>query len=69
MFGLGMNNNGTGLVLAATALSAYPRVLQPVILYNLVQHLVAAGVAARLGVPPPRQPSVAALPVPARRAS
>jgi BASS family bile acid:Na+ symporter len=44
MFGLGMNNNGTGLVLAATALAAHPRVLLPVIGYNLVQHLVAGGV-------------------------
>lgn len=48
MFGLGMNNNGTGLVLAASALAAYPRVMQPIILYNLVQHLVAAAVASRL---------------------
>jgi BASS family bile acid:Na+ symporter len=44
MFGLGMSNNGTGLVLAATALAAHPRVLLPVIGYNLVQHLVAGGV-------------------------
>jgi BASS family bile acid:Na+ symporter len=51
MFGLGMNNNGTGLVLAAAALSAYPRVIQPIVLYNLVQHLVAAAVASRLGRP------------------
>ena len=29
MLGLGMNNNGTGLVLAATAMSGYPRVLLP----------------------------------------
>lgn len=41
MFGLGMNNNGTGLVLAATTLGAKPMVLLPVIAYNLVQHLVA----------------------------
>jgi bile acid:Na+ symporter, BASS family len=41
MFGLGMNNNGTGLVLASIALSQYPRVVLPVIFYNLVQHLVA----------------------------
>jgi BASS family bile acid:Na+ symporter len=47
MFGLGMNNNGTGLVLAATALAHLPSVLLPVIFYNLVQHLVAA-VADRL---------------------
>lgn len=44
MFGLGMNNNGTGLVLGSLALANYPRVLLPIIFYNLVQHLVAAGV-------------------------
>jgi BASS family bile acid:Na+ symporter len=42
MFGLGMNNNGTGLVLASLALADHPRVMLPIILYNLVQHLVAA---------------------------
>ncbi len=41
MFGLGMNNNGTGLVLASLALADHPRVLLPVIFYNLVQHLAA----------------------------
>jgi BASS family bile acid:Na+ symporter len=41
MLGLGMNNNGTGLVLAAMALVNYPRVMLPIIFYNLVQHLVA----------------------------
>lgn len=44
MFGLGMNNNGTGLVLASMALADHPRVLLPIIFYNLVQHLVAGGV-------------------------
>jgi bile acid:Na+ symporter, BASS family len=44
MYGLGMNNNGTGLVLASVALSAYPRVMVPIIVYNLVQHLVAGSV-------------------------
>jgi bile acid:Na+ symporter, BASS family len=44
MFGLGMNNNGTGLVLAALALADHPRVLLPIIFYNLVQHLVAGAV-------------------------
>jgi len=44
MFGLGMNNNGTGLVLASMALAGHPRVLLPIICYNLVQHLVAGGV-------------------------
>ncbi len=47
MFGLGMNNNGTGLVLAALTLADHPRVLLPIIFYNLVQHLVAAAVNAR----------------------
>ena len=47
MFGLGMNNNGTGLVMAAMALTDHPRVLLPIIFYNLVQHLVA-GTADRI---------------------
>jgi bile acid:Na+ symporter, BASS family len=41
MFGLGMNNNGTGLVLASLALADHPRVMLPIIFYNLVQHLIA----------------------------
>jgi BASS family bile acid:Na+ symporter len=48
MFGLGMNNNGTGLVLASLALADHPRVMLPIICYNLVQHLVAGGVASAL---------------------
>ncbi len=47
MFGLGMNNNGTGLVLASMALADHPQVLLPIIFYNLVQHLVA-GLVDRL---------------------
>ena len=47
MFGLGMNNNGTGLVLASMALADHPRVMLPIIFYNLVQHLVA-GLVDRL---------------------
>ena len=46
MFGLGMNNNGTGLVLASMALAQYPSVMLPVIFYNLLQHLVAGVVDA-----------------------
>jgi bile acid:Na+ symporter, BASS family len=57
MFGLGMNNNGAGLVLASLALADHPRILLPIILYNLVQHLVAGGVdfliAWRPSFPPP----------------
>jgi BASS family bile acid:Na+ symporter len=44
MFGLGMNNNGTGLVLASLALADHPRVLLPILFYNLVQHLAAGAV-------------------------
>jgi BASS family bile acid:Na+ symporter len=49
MFGLGMNNNGTGLVLASVAMANHPRVMLPIITYNLVQHLVAGTVAFILG--------------------
>ncbi|PKM10861.1 MAG: Na+-dependent transporter [Gammaproteobacteria bacterium HGW-Gammaproteobacteria-3] len=42
MFGLGMNNNGTGLVLVSIALADHPQVMLPIILYNLVQHLIAS---------------------------
>jgi len=42
MFGLGMTNNGTGLVIAASALPHHPAVMVPIIFYNLVQHVVAA---------------------------
>lgn len=48
MFGLGMNNNGTGLVLASLTLAHYPRVLLPVIFYNLAQHLMAGAVDRHL---------------------
>lgn len=41
MFGLGMNNNGTGLVLASLSLSDHPTVMLPIIFYNLLQHIVA----------------------------
>lgn len=47
IFALGMNNNGTGLVVGATAMQGYPLVLLPILLYNLLQHL-AAGVVDRL---------------------
>jgi bile acid:Na+ symporter, BASS family len=41
VFGLGMSNNGTGLVVATSALPEHPLVLLPILFYNLVQHLVA----------------------------
>ena len=42
-FGLGMSNNGTGLVLAASTLGSLPWAVVPVLFYNLVQHIVAGG--------------------------
>lgn len=56
MFGLGMNNNGTGLVLASMTLANQPRVMLPIIVYNLVQHLVAGAVAQYRGRSQPDQP-------------
>jgi BASS family bile acid:Na+ symporter len=46
MFGLGMNNNGTGLVIASLTMGSNPVVMMPIILYNLVQHLAASFVSA-----------------------
>ncbi|EPG67780.1 bile acid:sodium symporter family protein [Leptospira wolffii] len=48
VFGLGMNNNGTGLVLASLSLAGHPSVMLPIIFYNLVQHLVAGYVDRKL---------------------
>jgi len=42
MFGLGMNNNGVGIVLAASTLSDHPAVLLPMIFYMLIQQMTAA---------------------------
>ncbi|HEX3726711.1 MAG TPA: bile acid:sodium symporter [Pirellulales bacterium] len=39
MFALGMNNNGSGLVLVALSLADHPAVMLPIILYNLIQRL------------------------------
>ena len=67
MFGLGMNNNGTGLVLAAMTLADHPGVLLPIIFYNLVQHLVAGCVdfvmarRARQDIPPSHNAQESAL--------
>jgi BASS family bile acid:Na+ symporter len=41
MFGLGMSNNATGLVLASMVLSSYPTIMVPMIFYNLAQHIAA----------------------------
>jgi BASS family bile acid:Na+ symporter len=44
MFGLGMNNNGTGLVLASMTLADHPAVMLPMIFYTLAQQVLAAAV-------------------------
>jgi bile acid:Na+ symporter, BASS family len=49
MFALGMNNNGTGLVLASMALADHPRAMLPMIFYNMVQHMVAGGAYSLIG--------------------
>jgi BASS family bile acid:Na+ symporter len=43
-----MNNNGTGLVLAAASLADHPAVLLPVIFYTLVQQIIAALIDLRV---------------------
>ena len=48
MFGLGMNNNGTGLVLASMTMGSNPLVMLPIIVYNLTQHLIAGCVDSML---------------------
>jgi BASS family bile acid:Na+ symporter len=48
IFGLGMHNTGTGLVLATSALSAHPNVLLPLIFYTLMQQVLAAVIDSRL---------------------
>jgi BASS family bile acid:Na+ symporter len=53
IYGLGMNNNGTGLVLASLTLGSKPMVILPIIVYNLTQHVVAGCVNAMLRVPEP----------------
>lgn len=48
MFGLGMRNNGTALVLVSTALADHPRMILLIVFYNLVQHVVAGSVSWKL---------------------
>ena len=57
MFALGMNNNGTGLVLASMAMANHPRAMLPIIFYNMVQHLVAGAAFSLVGrgTNPPRR--------------
>lgn len=45
MFGVGMNNNGTALVLASLAFANQPKILISMIIYSLVQNLIASTAA------------------------
>lgn len=47
-FGVGMNNNGTGLVLAAAYMGDSPLVMLPIIFYNLGQQIMAGIFASRI---------------------
>lgn len=47
-YGLGMNNNGTGLVLASAAMADHPLIMLPIIFYNLGQQIVAGVFSAKL---------------------
>lgn len=60
MFGLGMSNTGTALVLASAALPEHPDVIVPIVFYTLVQQITAGVVDARrrplaVGVPSERK--------------
>ena len=48
MFGLAMNNNGAGMVLACASPARFSSVILPVLVYNLVQHIVAGWVNGHL---------------------
>lgn len=48
VFGLGMTNNGTGLVMAGASLAGQPAAILPVLAYNLIQHLFAGAVSQTL---------------------
>ncbi len=56
VFGLGMNNNGTGLVLVAEKMNQHPLVLLPIILFNLEQQIMAGLMEWWLRRPCPRVP-------------
>ncbi|WP_040888248.1 bile acid:sodium symporter family protein [Verrucomicrobium sp. 3C] len=42
LYGLGMNNNGSGLVLAAAAVPDHPLAILPIVFYTLLQQITAA---------------------------
>lgn len=69
VYGQGMNNTGAGLVLASLILTPYPRVMVPIVLYTLIQHLLAGGVHRIVwaeGIPRAGGGQPGVLPVPAR---
>ncbi len=59
MFGLGMSNNGSGLVLAQATLVDRPRVLVAIIVYNVIQQIGAGIVDAHRRRAPSARPSLA----------
>ena len=49
VFGLGMSNTGTGIVIISLALADHTQVMLPIIFYNLIQYLMASAVYSRQG--------------------
>jgi BASS family bile acid:Na+ symporter len=54
MFGVGMNNNGTALVVASIPFVNTPKILVPIIFYNLVQNLISSSTVTFLSSRPDR---------------
>ena len=48
IFGLGMNNNVVGLALASITLYDHSLIMLPIIIYNLLQHIIAGIVDKRI---------------------
>ena len=53
MFGVGLNNNSSALVLAAPVFADRPKFLVPIILYGLIQHVVAGAATLLVTRRPP----------------
>lgn len=58
-FAMGMSNNGTGLVLASTFIPHHALVLLPLILFNLLQQIIAGWLSRAAPPGPPSSPTSA----------
>jgi BASS family bile acid:Na+ symporter len=48
IFGLGMNNNATGLVFSSITMSDKPLMILPIIFYNLTQQIIATIISSKI---------------------